>query len=204
MTLSSGMRVRSQPEQAAPSSRVASILCSVFICRSLYALEADIDAYREGLGIGVSRSGVLLAGARRSGEFGVDGLVVPFQRRPVAEVLAREIDAGAVDADLAREFLRHGVADREVFQPQVGEILDVAVVRFAQRAAGIGVVAARTGEVGVAVVLGPALRIEILVDERRGRECVGAPEVVGRLPGGRIPVAAPDALEKGRCGKNGI
>ena len=126
------------------------------------------------------------------------GLVVFFQRRPIAEVFTRKIDAGAADTDFASEILGYGIADREIFQTQIGEILKIAVVFLAQRTAGVGIVAARTGEVGIAIILRPAVRIKVLVDERSGRKGIGAPEVEGGLVGSRIPVATSDALEEGR------
>ena len=98
-----------------------------FICRFLYALEADVDAYGKRFGIGVSCSGVGLVRTARSGQLGIDGLVVFFQRRPIAEVFTRKIDAGAADTDFASEILGYGIADREIFQTQIGEILKIAV-----------------------------------------------------------------------------
>jgi len=98
----------------------------------LKLLEGDVDAEREGAGHGVARSRSALVGAAGNRQLGIDELAVLFERRPVAEVLAREIDADLVDAGLLGEGRGDRVADGQVFQAQVADILQVTVVDLAQ------------------------------------------------------------------------
>jgi len=94
-------------------------------------LEGDVDAEHERLGpriVGV----VAHVGTAVDGGFGIDVLGVLFERRPVAEVLAREIDADLVDAGLLGEGRGDRVADGQVLQAQVADILQVTVVDLAQ------------------------------------------------------------------------
>ena len=89
-----------------------------------------------------------------------------LQRRPVAEVLAREVDACLLDADFLRQ--RHGqrVAHGQVLQAQVADVLQVAVVHVAERARR-GRVSHRSREVGVAVVFRPHFVQEVFLQERQ-------------------------------------
>ena len=93
-------------------------------------LEGDVDAEHERLGPRIV--GIVVHAGTVDSRFGIDVLGVLFERRPVAEVLAREIDADLVDAGLLGEGRGDRVADGQVFQAQVADILQVTVVDLAQ------------------------------------------------------------------------
>ena len=83
--------------------------------------------------------------------------------RPVLEVLTGEVDADLVDSDLPGSFLRNGISYSEVLESEIAEILKVAGVDLVElRTTVVCKISDRTREVGVRVLLAPALLQEVL------------------------------------------
>ena len=118
------------------------------------------------------------------------------QGGPAGQVFPGEIDPHFLYPHLFGQFCRKGIAHGEVLQTKVPAVLQVAGIGPVQVTARyFRHVAAGTGEIGVRIVVVPAILQKILSQEALHRVREGAPEREAEASG--IPVMIARALEEG-------
>ena len=122
--------------------------------------------------------------------------IVAFQFGPCEKVVPAEIDPDFLDPYLGGQRRGKRIAESQVFQTAVGEILQIPVVGLGERPRALCGIAAGLGVIGVGSVFRPHVRQERGRDERGVRPGIGTPEE--HVVGSRVDVLAADALEEHR------